>query len=121
MDLKLDIENDLAFEGGELVLISGHEAVGQDITTCLKTGRGEWVLDQNVGIPFFEFIFVKNPNRQVINAIIVEAIESRPGIGKVLNMVYDFNPQTRQLRLTDISVQLDDGEVLDYKDLILNI
>lgn len=121
MDFKLDLDGDLAIENGDFVLISGHDAVAQDISTCLKTGRGEWVLDENVGIPFFDFIFVKNPNRLIINAIITEAIESRPGINKVLNIFYDFNPQTRELSLTNLSVQLDDGEVLDYQDLVLNI
>lgn len=121
MDLKLDIDGDLAIENGDLVLISGHEAVGQDISTCLKSCRGDWVLDENVGIPFFDFIFVKNPNRMIINAIISEAIESRPGIDSVINIVYDFDGITRKLTLAELRVRMDDGEVLEYKDLVLDI
>lgn len=121
MDLKLNIDGDLAIEGGDLVLISGHQAVGQDIATCLKSCRGDWILDVNVGIPYFDFIFVKNPNRLIINAIITEAIESRPGVDRVINMVYDFDAVTRTLTLAKLRVRMDDGEELVYEDLVLDI
>ncbi len=121
MDLKLDIEGDLAFEGGDFVLIDGHEAVGQDLSTCLKSCRGDWILDENVGIPFYEFIFVKNPNRLIVNAIITEAIESRPGVDSVIKIIYDFDGATRTLSLAELRVRMDDGEILEYKDLVLDI
>lgn len=49
MDIKLDINN-LIFENGDLVLVSGLEKIKQHILTALYTLKGDWLLDYEKGI-----------------------------------------------------------------------
>jgi hypothetical protein len=102
-DLKLETsgehEGDLAVEMGDLVIVDGIEAIAQDIWICLRFFKGEWDLDQNIGMPYFQKILVKAPNMAVIRQIYQKAILSRPGVQSITELTLTLDSATRTLRI----------------------
>lgn len=54
VDIKLDANGDIVIVDGDFVFTSGLEAVVQDIKIGLRTIRGEWFLDLEEGVPYYE-------------------------------------------------------------------
>lgn len=53
-DLKLGVDGDLEIKNGDLLLTTSDDAVRQHLQQRLRTFLGEWFLDLDVGIPFFQ-------------------------------------------------------------------
>ena len=101
-DLQIDrlTQNDLVFEQGDLVLVSGLEYVQQRLRIRLDFGQGEWFLDTAEGVPYKEQILVRNPDLQVISAILRDRILSMPEITRLTSFDLGFDNATGVLRLT---------------------
>lgn len=87
-DLKLDpLTGDLAIVDGDFVVVGFtnvtedvRESIRQDLSTNLKFFFGEWFLDTLAGVPWFELVFIKNPNATVIDGLVKNVILNVPGI-----------------------------------------
>lgn len=110
-DLGLDPEtNDLALFRGDLTLVTDGAAIVQEVNIRLAFLLGEWFLDIEAGLPYFEDINVKSPNLAVIRTIFINEILSVAGIASVTAFALDFNRQTRHLKIT-WSADTDFGEL----------
>lgn len=116
MDIKLSGDS-LVIENGDLVLVDGIEAIAQHLRIRLRFFRGEWFADQRIGLPFYESIFVKRPNLNIIRSILREAILETPGIVGIQALDTQLNAATRTLTVT-LSVQAVVG-TLDFSDELL--
>ncbi len=96
-DLKLTQDGDLAIELFDLALVDGREQVAQRMKTRLKTFLGEWFLDTTVGVPYFEDILVKNPDTELVNAVLQEQILLDAEITEILTFTADYNNATRKV------------------------
>lgn len=99
MDIKL-IGGDLDLSTGDLVLIDGPESIAQHLRIRLRFFLGEWYLDQRVGIPYFQTIFLKGAKYDVIREIFRKAIVNTPGVIEVLNLELEYIDTERLLRVT---------------------
>jgi len=105
-DLALDMDKssagygDLLLTNGDLVLVNGEAEVRQVIKETLGVMFGEWFMDNTIGIDYFGQILVKNPNMGKINAIILSAVLSVPGVLQILS--YSFVPDyvARRISIT---------------------
>jgi hypothetical protein len=113
VDLKLQ-GNGLAIEKGDLVLVDGKDAIEQHLRIRLKTFKGEWFLDQRVGVPYFQNIFIRAPNLAVVNAIYRKAILSTPGVTGVDSLLVSLDRGTRHLSVS-FAAQTADG-VISYAE-----
>jgi hypothetical protein len=69
-DIALDDDGDLLFIDGDLQLINGIYYVKQQIKRNLQFFLGELFIDLTVGLPYFQKILIKNPNKlDVVNYI----------------------------------------------------
>ena len=113
-DLALDVST------GDLLLppqwISGGPVVLQRFIVRAKWFRGEWLLDQNQGTPWYEQVLVKNPNPVVIGQIFKRVLLSTPGVLAVLSFAAQYSATTRSLTLS-FSAQLTDDTTLTASDL----
>lgn len=113
-DLALDVAT------GDLLLppqwISGGPVVLQRFVVRAKWFRGEWLLDQNQGTPWYEQVLVKNPNPVVIGQIFKRVLLSTPGVLAVLTFAAQYSATTRALTLS-FSAQLTDDTTLTTSDL----
>ena len=70
-DLLLDSNGDLLFVNGDL---SFTDSVIQAIKIRLRWFVGEWRINQSYGIPYYEDVFIKKPNKILIEEAIREEI-----------------------------------------------
>jgi hypothetical protein len=114
-DLKLDdLTGDLVIENADLVLTTGSDAVRQHLLQRLRTFMGEWFLNLDAGLPYFQNILIKDPNLNAIDGVIKNVIIDTPGVLELLSFDMNYDSSTQALELT-FSVQVSDG-VLDFTE-----
>lgn len=104
---------------GDLDISSGNLVVRRDIaqvtawklTNLFNLFKGEWFRDQRVGVPYVQYVLVKNPNLGAIGSLFRRVCQAAPGLARVAEMDLDYTPQTRKLVVT-IQAQTNDGAVL---------
>ena len=75
-DLALSKSGDLLInESGDFTII---DSVRQGIQIKLRWIKGEWVFNPEMGVPYFESILVKTPNRALIEKTLRDQILSVP-------------------------------------------
>lgn len=99
-DIALDANGDLDTSTGDLRLLGDQDAVVQDIDTRLGFFRGEWFLDLDEGVPYYEEILVKNPRLNVVRAILTEAMLGSPLVTEVNDLTLDYDAASRTLDVT---------------------
>lgn len=96
-DLLLDADGDFAIQSGDLVLVAGAAAIVQAVRIRLQFFKGEWYLDLAAGLPYYQSIFVKNPNVGVLQGIFRDEILNTPGVSSVESLTLNLDRQTRKL------------------------
>jgi hypothetical protein len=99
MDLKLDSTGDLDITNNQLTLVTGQAYIAQSWRIRLLTIHQEWFLDERIGIPYFEYILIKNPNESLIRSLFRQATYSVSGIKEILGIEYDLDNANRALSL----------------------
>lgn len=103
--------DDLAIENGNIVLITNEEALRQRLRTRLLTFRNEWFLDPDIGVPYYDSVFVKNPELGALTSAFSAVILGTVGITSLTDIQFDLVASTRELTLTFTCVG--DGIVLE--------
>jgi len=100
IDFALDAQkHDLIFKAGDFLAIDNAERVAQQIKIQLLTFLGEWFLDTTHGVPYLEYVLVKNPNIELIRQIFREQILSVDDVKSVESIDVDYDAQTRVMKL----------------------
>ena len=112
-DIALNIaSNDLVIKNNDLILIDNAERVAQQVLITLRFWFGEWFLDTREGVPYLEYVLVKNPNMSHIRQILTEKIQSVEGVKSIVSLNFDFRRVTRELYI-DFEVDTDYGLVTE--------
>jgi len=116
-DIAMDVSTgDIALKNGDIFVINNAERVAQQVLITLREWRGEWFLRLADGVPYLEYILVKNPNINHIRQVLTEAIESVEGVKKCTELELQFN---RVLRTLSVSYQIDTDYGLITKKAVL--
>ena len=116
-DIAMDVSTgDIALKGNDILLIDNAERVAQQVLITLREWRGEWFLKTADGVPYLEYILVKNPNMAHVRQILTEAIESVEGVKKCTELDLQFN---RVLRTLSVSYEIDTNYGLVTKKEVL--
>lgn len=105
---------------GDLDISSGNLAVVTDkaqvtawkMTNLFRLFKGEWFRDKRVGVPYFQYVLVSNPNLPLIGALFKQVALAAPGVASVSAVGLNFTPKTRHLDAT-IQAQTNEGAVLE--------
>jgi len=109
-DLILDVDlHDLALSSGDLFMDAD---VAQAVKIRMLFIGGEWFLNRNQGVPYFEQVFVKNPNLGHVAAIFRKTILDTPGVRGLTSFEFAFDGTSRVLTLT-WAADTDEGEISD--------
>lgn len=112
-DIALNIaSNDLVIKNNDLILIDNAEQVAQQVLITLRFWLGEWFLDTRQGVPYLEYVLIKNPNMSHIRQILTEKIQSVEGVKSIVSLNFDFRRVTRELYI-DFEVDTDYGLVTE--------
>lgn len=96
LDLALNAKShDLIVNNADLMVIDNAERVAQQIKVQLLTWRGEWFLDTTHGVPYLDYILVKNPSIELIRSIFKEQIMSVDDVSDVVDIEIDYDVKTR--------------------------
>lgn len=113
-DLLLsEATGDLDLTNDELSIVDGVDAIAQHLKLRFQFAKGEWFLDQRIGVPYFESILLKNPDLVAVRAIFRQVITETPGIDSILDFDMTIGTSTRTLSLT-FTVLTDTGEELVF-------
>lgn len=112
-DIALNIaSNDLVIKNNDLILIDNAERIAQQVLITLRFWLGEWFLDTREGMPYLEYVLVKNPNMSHIRQILTEKIQSVEGVKSIVSLNFDFRRVTRELYV-DFEVDTDYGLITE--------
>lgn len=109
MDFLMDENGDLAIVDGDLALVTGVDATVQFLVQSLRLFLSEWFLDETAGFPYYDEVFVKNPNPAALDSLFKTYIIDLPGVEQLLDFSLNFDVSTRQLTITGV-IQAFDGE-----------
>jgi len=82
-DLKLNASHQLDLTGGDVSLVTGQEAIKQEILIALRIVQGEWFLDRRVGIPYFTRFLGAEYSETVVLDVYARALRKIPGVKSV--------------------------------------
>lgn len=112
-DLALDIaKHDLVIKNNDLLIVDNAKRVAQQIQITLKFWLGEWFLNTTEGVPYLEYILVKNPNENHIRQIFTEKIQMIEGVKNILHLNLNLERIKRVLNV-DYEVDTEYGLVTD--------
>lgn len=104
-DLAMNVKTgDLVVRNGDLMIVNNGERVAQQVLITLREWLGEWFLKTSDGVPYLEYILVKNPNEAHVRQVLSEAIHSVEGVKGVTELEFAFN---RILRTLTVSYEID--------------
>lgn len=109
-DFKRAPSGDILLEGGDLVWITGQDAIVQDIEFRLRVGLGECVYDSAAGTPWIQILFLDDTSDEARRFILRSIVRNTPGVIECSQLEYDLNTQTRLATVTG-SAQTIAGEV----------
>lgn len=95
INLELDANNDIFTRDGTLALVTDANEVSQHIKTRLQFFFGEWFLDINDGVPWFQSIFTQPADAIEIESILKQTILSTDGVNEMLEFDMTFENTTR--------------------------
>lgn len=111
IDLKLTSGHDIDVSGNDLQLVTGTDSRVQNLKQRFSFFKGEWVYDIRKGVPYFQTVFGKISNSNLVLSIFKSVIVNTTGIVRLLKFEDDFNPKTRILDIT-FSALDEDGELI---------
>jgi len=116
-DLYLDDSGQLEWIGSDISDAEDYSRmVLQRIRCRLLLIRGEWYMDQRVGTPWREKVWVKGASIDVIRRIIEQVAEGTPGVDSVDSLELTLDATHRTMTI-DLVATTDLGTVLTTADL----
>ncbi len=103
-DLLLNTKHDLKMVDFDLQLTKNDQIVAQRVKQALLLFKGEWFLDIDAGVPYYESILGQKKDLDTIRAIYVSTIRSVKGVKDLteLNIEYDNNVRVISINFTII-------------------
>ena len=99
IDFKIGAAGDLEITpAGDICTTS---SIAQAVRIRLRWFLNEWRLAPAMGFPYFEEVFVKNPNLSKIRFLLREEIMAVEGVSEVVSITIAPDPHTRK---ADIAV-----------------
>lgn len=110
--LYCDESGDIAITNHRLRLTENNlEYSKQRHRQRLKFFLGDWFLDLNLGIPYFRYILVKNPDLNLISALYAQTILGTGGTKAIMSLDLELRRAEREL-LVHYTALLESGEIL---------
>lgn len=111
-DILLDANNNIVFDNYDIKLTEGSSITSQKIKQYLSTVRGEWKLNEDLGINYREDILVKNPQLERIKSIFIKEIQSIEEVVRILSLDIELNKNSRSLSV-DFKVEDNQGYIIE--------
>jgi hypothetical protein len=98
-DLLLNFSGDLAIENGDLQLTANKQTLEQRIKRALLTFKGEWFLNEEIGIPYFQDILGHKNSIATLKDIFINEIQKIEGVKELQDLKIKLDNQERGLEI----------------------
>ena len=113
-DLKL-ISSDISVTDGDLTLVSEGEEVAQSAEIRIYTIKGEWLFDDNLGVPWWDGMFTIQTSYDQKIAEIKKQVINTPDVTQIKSFSFAIDPVAHtgliefeaQTSFSDIEVSLE--------------
>lgn len=109
-DIKLNNDGDIDITNNAVRLTSGKDAIAQHLQSRYRTFLGEWFLNTEVGVPYYQEFFTKQVNFNIIQGELKAAAVETPGVIELVDFDFDFD-YTRRVFTVNLSVNTIEGEI----------
>lgn len=113
---KCDESGDILIAQNKFSIVTGVDEVIQNIRQRLRTFLGEWFLNIGLGVPYFEDIFIKQPNALSIEAAFKNEILKTTGVRELIEFDFTLDETNRTLEYTFSALVLD--EIIDFSEVV---
>lgn len=113
---KLDSNGHIDISEQNFQIVSKIDAIAQRISNKLKTFRGEYFLDNRVGLPFFEDIFIKRYNLITIETLLKRTVLDIDEVTLLADFTISVDDEKRELSVSFSATVLD--EILTFSEVI---
>jgi len=123
-DFKIDpIDGDLDLTAFDMVLTDedNGESLAQRLSVKLAFFKGEWVLNVNFGIPYFQEIFGKVGSKHTLDTIFRNQILATPDVVEILEFESSLDKAARTYDLTTLTVEGKTGAIIEINTLRLQV
>jgi hypothetical protein len=111
-DLYLDNSGQLEWVGTDIADSESYSLmILQRIRCNLLLVRGEWYLDQRIGTPWREQIWVKGTTTSTIRQVIRDAVIATPGVESISSLDVSLDNTSRTATIT-LTVVADTGTIV---------
>lgn len=111
-DLLLTDDDELAIVNGDWAFATDQTAILQGIKIRLRFFQGEWVFDLDIGIAYWQSVFIKNPSLIVVREIFRRALLGSPGVVEVVNLNVAYTKRTPRTVEVTWTVRGDVGQLI---------
>lgn len=118
-DLELDVnEHDLLITNGDLSLLNSDAKVSrQRLHINLLFFRGEWFLDLDYGVPYFQTILKKGATKTLVDNIIRQVIRDSYKIENIIRFESELQDSTYTVSIFEALTT--DGEIVSITNQTL--
>jgi len=106
-DFALTDSFDIDVSGEDLFFVYDIDQLAQNLKIRLQTFLAEWYLNIEIGVPYFQEIFKKNPNEIIVTNYIKKVIKETEGILNILSFSFSYNNDDPSIRGVSISFTCD--------------
>lgn len=106
-DFLQDSRGDIVFTDNALTFVIGADEVAQRVTQRLRTFLGEWFLDLDIGVPYYQEILVKNPSSTIIEGRLKAEIIGTPGVIEIEEFELEVDNELRQATVVTRIISVD--------------
>jgi hypothetical protein len=108
---------DYDYTNNKIDIAENDQEIGQRLKLRLKRFLGEWFLNNELGIPYFEEVLVKNPDLDSIKQIFRKEIEETEGVLNIIKLNTELIREDRKLKI-DFTVKLNNGTIIEDNIII---
>jgi hypothetical protein len=95
---------------GDLATVSGRDLVRQRLVSALRLFLGEWYLNEDDGVPYYQQIFVNAPRSNILEAILRRQIMASSDVLSIDSFSMTIDRRLRAVHV-DFTVQSTVGPV----------
>lgn len=99
-DFALDASGDLEFDGQDFALVSGTEAIRQQLQIALSLWAGEYPFDVTLGVDWSSILNVKGVDEQQIASEVQKVALSVQGVTAIDSIAVSVDKETRAATIT---------------------
>lgn len=104
--------NDLHFDAtGNLALVQGRQAVAEHAAQRVRTFEGEWFLDSEAGLPWFQQLLGRRFDPALAEALVKAEIAETKGVIEITAFSVSFDQSSRFVNMKQIDFTTEYDEV----------